>query len=473
MGNIILTKEQERCVDYDGGDLLIKGVAGSGKSYVILSRAKKAHDRYPASKITIFTFQNTLVTYTKALLHLQLKKNSIDVRTVDSYCKNLFLNMMKLPLNTEIGAISYDLLYKVLEKHQKKTMVHHRLYDKEIEFWKDEFNWIRGKCIKTKEEYLAAERTGRGSQVRVTRTDRELIWGVYLLLLDEMKKENLIDWNQIYIYLNDHADMIPENKKIDHVFVDEAQDMTLGKMKLLKRLARKTITVAADAAQKIHKSSFTWKEVGMDVSGGGSKSLSKSFRSTKQIVLLAEDLMKENRHSAPDDNEYTEAVIPEIEGALPRLCICKNVYTQNGYIKSLLGELDLSSKRVAIIVYSDQEVKKIRNAFQELGIRIQYIDPQRRDWDILEPGVKLVKAFSSKGLEFDHVIIPYLTDQMYPYRPDRVEEEALEEYLRQQRSVLYVAMTRARIGLSMLTIRGSESRFIDSFDPSHYEVECV
>ena len=473
MNTIALTKQQERCVDYEGGDLLIKGVAGSGKSYVILSRAKKVHDRFPELKTTIFTFQKTLVTYTKALLRLQLKDDAINVSTIDSYCKNLYLSMKRLPPSTQISALDKNIVISAIDAHRKQSTKDFRLYHKDIEFWIDEFNWIRGKCISSREEYKDAERIGRGSEVRVTREDRDVIWDVYRILLMKMRDSRVIDWNEIYIYINNHADQIPDDKKIDYVFVDEAQDMTLGKMKVLKTLTKRTITIAADVAQKIYKTSFTWKEVGIDVSGGGSKSLSKSFRSTKQIVLLAEDLMKENRISAPDNNEYTEAVLPEAEGILPRLCICKTPYLQNGYIESLLKEIDLSERRVAIIVYSDKEVTTIKKTFYAQGIKYQYIDPQTKDRDILSPGVKIIKAHSSKGLEFDYVIIPYLTDYMYPYKPNKVDKEAMEEYLRQQRSVLYVAMTRARIGLIMLTIRGSESRFIKSFAQSHYKVEVI
>lgn len=473
MDEIVLTKQQVKCIDYEGGDLLVKGVAGSGKSFVILSRAKKAYDKYPDAKIAIFTFQNTLVDYTKSLLQLQLKENSIDVFTIDSYCRNLYLEMSGLPQYTKISKISNELIEKVLAIHQNMTLLNHRLYRTAINFWIDEFNWIRGKCIETKEEYLSAERSGRGSQIRVTRMDRGLIWGVYLILLQEMQKDRIRDWYDIYIYLNKHIDKIPENRKIDYVFVDEAQDMTLGKMKILKALTRKTITIAADIAQKIHKTSFTWKEVGIDISGSGSKSLSKSFRSTRQIVLLAEDLMLKNRHMALQSEEYTEAVLPDVNGLIPQLCICKTVYKQNGYIKSLVTNIDLNSKRVAIIVYTNKELDTIKRSLYSMRIPYQYIDPQKSDWNILEPGVKIVKAFSSKGLEFDYVIIPYLTDQIYPLDVNQVDNSALDEYLCQQRSVLYVAMTRARIGLVMLTIQGQESRFIQDFNPEHYKIEYI
>lgn len=41
--NAVLTKEQLNCIKFDSGDLLIKGVAGSGKSYIVLKRAVKLY----------------------------------------------------------------------------------------------------------------------------------------------------------------------------------------------------------------------------------------------------------------------------------------------------------------------------------------------------------------------------------------------------------------------------------------------
>ena len=63
-----LTNEQEKCVDFTSGDLLIKGVPGSGKSYVIMKRAIKLKEKHPDCKVMVLTFANTLVKYTDELL---------------------------------------------------------------------------------------------------------------------------------------------------------------------------------------------------------------------------------------------------------------------------------------------------------------------------------------------------------------------------------------------------------------------
>ena len=71
------------------------------------------------------------------------------------------------------------------------------------------------------------------------------------------------------------------------------------------------------------------------------------------------------------------------------------------------------------------------------------------------------------------MIIPYMDDNIYPFKSFRVDEDQLEETLRTERSLLYVAMTRARATLVMLCINASASRFIDEFKTEHYDVVIV
>ena len=69
---IILTKEQESCLNYKGEKtLLVKGIAGAGKSVVIQNLARKlltGISKSDVNAIAIFTFNNTLNAYTKELI---------------------------------------------------------------------------------------------------------------------------------------------------------------------------------------------------------------------------------------------------------------------------------------------------------------------------------------------------------------------------------------------------------------------
>lgn len=476
--NIELTKEQNECVNFNSGDLLIRGVAGSGKSYVILKRAVKLYkEKAEQESVAIFTYTNSLVKYTDDLIQEKIGEGQIDVWTVDSYCMGIYWKITGKSFKVGKPEVYTELIRDTLAQHQKKTQLDHRFYDLNVEFFEEEFRWIREKCIKTKDGYIQADRKGRGSQVRLSVKDKEMVWSIFALFMRNAKRARFQDWPDLYVALNDFLYRIPEEKKIDYILLDEAQDMTVGKLKVLKALTRKSLTIAADVAQKIYKTSFTWKEVGIDISGRSSKSLSKSFRSTKQIVELAEDLMEHNRSKAGSSGEYTMAVLPTIEGVKPRLVKCRSIREENVYLINLVKTyMSAGDETIGIVCRTDKDVYDMKRFLMHHKLVPEIVDNKKKaeaNWSLLRPGIKIVKAHSSKGLEFDRIVIPYLDDSVYPFKAFRVDENQLEETLKTERSLLYVAMTRARASLVMLCLNTSASRFIDEFKSEHYSVEYV
>ena len=252
--NVALTKEQEECVNYKGNDLLVKGVAGSGKSYVVLKRALKLYkDSQGTASIKIFTYTNILVKYTDELLQDVLGGKFIDVATIDSYFVQIYKEMSRSRFYFNEKKIK-NLVDQVLVTHKKKYKKRHRFYSISNDFWLEEFQWIQEKCILSENEYIKTSRKGRGSEVKIASdNDKKMVWSLYELFCAEMKKNRFNTWSEIYLYINNNTGKIPNKFKIDHVFVDEAQDLTIGKLRALKAITKKTITIAADMAQKIYK----------------------------------------------------------------------------------------------------------------------------------------------------------------------------------------------------------------------------
>jgi superfamily I DNA/RNA helicase len=468
----ILTPEQKSCVNFNHGDLLIKGVAGSGKSYVILKRALKIYkEKKENESVAIFTFTNSLVKYTHDLLSQKLGSDEIDVFNVDSYCMGVYYRVIGKKFFVGDPATYTRLVKESLIEHKRIHKLEHRFYAMDTSFFEEEFRWIREKCIKTKADYISADRKGRGSQVRLSASDKEIAWSIFSQYVTKARREKYNDWADLYMILNDNLYRIPQDKKIDYVLIDEAQDLTVGMLKVLKALTNKSLTIAADVAQKIYKTSFTWKEVGIEISGRSSKALLKSFRSTKQIVRLAEDLMDKNRSKALE--EYTTAVLPEIEGEKPVLVRCNSLLEENTYLINLIKGYSYNDEVIGIVCRTHQDLKSVMNLLYRNNIQYQFIGKKMNDearWSLLKPGIKVVTAHSSKGLEFERVIIPYLDDSVYPFKTFNIDEEQLEEYLETERNLLYVAMTRARSTLTMLCLDLSSSRFIDEFNTDHYEM---
>ena len=63
----------------------------------------------------------------------------------------------------------------------------------------------------------------------------------------------------------------------------------------------KSISIIADAAQRIYKSGFTWAEVGLNVRGGRTIEFKKNYRNTIQIVRAALSLLEKE----DDKSDFT------------------------------------------------------------------------------------------------------------------------------------------------------------------------
>ena len=465
----ILTKEQKGCVDFGAGNLLIKGVPGSGKSLVLMKRALKLYKEDESESIYIFTYANSLVKYTKDLFDEKLGEGAIPVNTVDGYCVRIYSELSKKSFYAAKDYQYREIVDKSIQEHRNNHKVKTELYKKDRSFFEDEFKWITEKCIRSIDEYISSGRKGRGSQVRLGDSDKKIVWEMYEIYRNLAVKKGLMTWPDLYIYLIDNLHRIPESFRIDHVLLDEAQDLTIGKLIVIKHLSRKSLTIAADVAQKIYKTSFTWKEAGIDITGRSSKQLTKSFRSTKQIVTLAEDLMKVKRAKESDD--LTPMTIPDIDGDIPRLIRFSSMMREENFLIEFVRNLCDSDEVIGVICRTDREITRVKDLLNINKIPYEHIyKPPREEpkWNLLRPGVKIVTAHSSKGLEFDRVIIPYMDDTVYPNKGYRYDKDQLEEYLDMERSLLYVAMTRARESLTMMCVNSAASRFISEFEEGHY-----
>ncbi|MDO9074108.1 MAG: UvrD-helicase domain-containing protein [Rubrivivax sp.] len=98
-----------------------------------------------------------------------------------------------------------------------------------------------------------------------------------------------------------------------------------------------------------------------------------------------------------------------------------------------------------------------------------------RNYDKSRVDVQFITVHSSKGLEADHVIVPRVTSETLGF-PSRVEDDAVlllampggdsYEYA-EERRLFYVAMTRARRTVTLVTVARKESAFISELVRDH------
>ncbi|WP_434797374.1 3'-5' exonuclease [Terrisporobacter vanillatitrophus] len=473
--DVKLTKNQEECINSKANNLLIKGIAGSGKTLVLLRKAVKlkreAINNKENIKIGFFTYANTLTRYSQDLVNeIEDNNGMISVNTFHSHGLSILKNINTTrKLNIIYGSYKDDILKNSINQ-MKIVYSTNKILNKELDFWIEEISWIKGKKIYDKDSYINTSRIGRGTSYRLTKKDKEVVFKVYEDYNKRLRKSNKIDFDDISNLILDNFEFVPRDKRFDYVLVDEAQDLSYCQLLVLKMLAKKSIIIAADHAQKIYNNSFTWKELGINVQGNASKSLGKNFRSTKEIMNLANSLIVKNESNKGRDTDYELGKDVDGEGNKPIIYKCNTITKENEIMVELLKELNDGETVIGIPVRTNSKVKRsVIKALNDNNLEWEEVSKEKDvPWSILTPGIKVVTMHSAKGLEFDVVIIPRVNDGMIPKIDENEDDEAM---LEQERSLLYVAMTRAKEDLYLITSKGS--RFIDEMDRRLYEMDKI
>lgn len=458
MKDFKLTNKQAEIVEATGSELLIRGIAGSGKTIVLLRKAVKLAKDEPNKKFVIVTYNKTLKKSAEQQIE-EFMLNNLEILTFHSLAIKV-LNRTPGYGKFNVGKKCSELVKQAVSNENNRTK--NRLLDDEekLKFLIDEISWIKGMGIESREEYIKVNRTGRGSSIRLSKEDRSVIFNVleeYTKLMGRNK-----DFDDCAPELFKVLNKVPDDLKYDTIFIDEAQDLQLMQLKVLRGLSRERFIVAADKGQKIYKTSFTWKDVGLNILGGRTKILDETFRSTKQIVQLASCLQIND--SISKDEEFTVALLPNVEGPLPRWYKCsdRNVhdYAICKHIKTWS-----ENKNITIGVLSKEwrSLYRLKYQLENMGIQFEVVKSDEGNTHV--PGIKFTTFHSAKGLEFDYVLLTDLSNEKWKDSDDDEDKDI-------DRRLLYVSMTRAKSQLIIFS-HGAYPEVLNEIDSSLISTQSI
>lgn len=478
---IELTKEQQACLKYTGDKtLMVKGFAGAGKSVVLMTIAKKYLDKYgrgSKNKVALFTYQNTLVSTMREFLQVNGQSDDgVVVSTVNSYIKEIYDGWVrkgiapkrKYPTNDDAGkAIRINNVKKAISLHQTKYGKH-RFHDVDLEFWLEEFDWMKNMNIwkDDLDTYLVMPRKGRGGKIRMSSSDRVTAYQMFVTYCNHLESTKQGDWADQTLFLIRHADQIPEDKKFEHILIDEAQDLSLAQMIAIMHLYNSDMVIAMDMNQKIHNRFWTPKLLNIDST---TKKLTKSMRTTVEIEALAESVRSKNDIHLSDDDKSTRAV-PERSVKIPNIVHLESQAAERKYVVSLIRQYIKENPKITIglIAAKNKQIKIFSDWLTSEGIAHEQVTKDST-FSIAKPGVKVVTAFGAKGLEFDCVIIPMFAEGYFPFSFYTDDQEAMDEFIIKMRNLVYVSMTRAKYYLTITFYGNKGSRFLNDMDSDLYE----
>ncbi|ABI56462.1 HelD family protein [Alkalilimnicola ehrlichii MLHE-1] len=224
---------------------------------------------------------------------------------------------------------------------------------------------------------------------------------------------------------------------VKHLLIDEMQDYTPVQYAVIARLFRCNKTILGDANQSVNPYSASDAEQIQQAFMQASRvSLTKSYRSSYEITQFAQQI-------AP--NPELEAI--ERHGEPPRVVRCRTRKAELAHIEEQAMDFQASGHNtLGIICKTQRQAKRTHDRLSETLEGIRLLTEQSSGF---APGIIVCTAHMAKGLEFDRVIIPEVSEKNY--RTDM------------ERNLLYVACTRAMHRLTV-THTGAPAAFLPAAD---------
>jgi DNA helicase-4 len=273
----------------------------------------------------------------------------------------------------------------------------------------------------------------------------------------ELRQNDLVDFEDM---LNVAADLIEAGRwesPYALVMVDEMQDANEARARLIRALTAKRgrhLFAVGDDWQSINRFAGADLSImtGFEKWFGPTETLrlEQTFRSAQRITDISSDFIRKN------PAQLTKTVRSVVEGGDVVGIAVTDERKTSGAIRDLLDVYEelavIDSSRRTVFVLGRYR----RNE--------EYVPGDLHRWSHLEVGFHTVHG--AKGLEADYVIITGLVERAFPSAkeddpilqlamPDGDTFEDAEE-----RRLFYVAMTRAKLRVDLITVAHKESRFV-------------
>lgn len=421
---------------------VIRGAAGSGKTTTALlklrtsvafylSRARRQAEPRPV-KVLVLTFNRTLRGYIHELTERQLSQEpliSLEIATFSKWAQRL------------TGA-QYILDLDEASAHLRRLAA---VAGFDSEFAVEEAQYVLGRFhVNELDDYLSARRDGRGVTPRMERPARQqLLEHVIRPYLQFKTQNNRIDWGDLACELAD-----TQLEQYDVIVVDETQDFSANEVRavLNQRSADASVTFVLDSAQRIYPRNFSWVEVGVNLRPEKSHTLQTNYRNTRQIAQFASAMLT----GLPIDDNGTMPNFANARADGPKPVVLRGSYLDQvrGAIDFLRG-IDLTQQSVAFLHYKGW-FRDLTPTLDRLGFR--YVNLTGASvWPEGDENIALCTLHSSKGLEFDHVIMIGLDGSVLQVAvPDDEDQIDLAEHEPSARLRRLVAMGVGRAKESVL-----------------------
>lgn len=381
-----------------------------------VSALLERHDAAFIERIRFKSSAEFLTQLNQYLLHVENNYFSVaDLRVGRTVVPGAFIQQKfkayhRVPLLRRFGQVANDVRAYVRDKVDRKLTGGEKAtigegiprmfrYANVLDFYRDFYRWV-----------------GRPELLRLD-AQRPLEYAdVFPLLYLRIRMEGLAGY--------DH---------VKHLLVDEMQDYTPVQYAVLSRLFHCRKTILGDVSQTVNPYSASSAETIERVFPQADVvKLYRSYRSTVEITAFAQRISP-NPHIMPLERHGPEPAA--VRYASP----AKELQAVQALVAAFRGS---GNHSLGVICKTLRQATQVHEALQGPGVYLLTDESTA-----FKEGVVITTAHLAKGLEFDEVVVPFVSAQNYRTEVDK--------------SMLYVACTRAMHRLT-LTYTGQLTAFLSA-----------
>ncbi|MEK4213526.1 DNA helicase UvrD [Bacillus wiedmannii] len=219
------------------------------------------------------------------------------------------------------------------------------------------------------------------------------------------KKEVYVEDLPALIYIHHRITGIEIGQKFHHVVIDEAQDFSPFQVYVLKEITLgNSFTILGDLSQAIYdyqgiEDWSAFKEVFQET---GYYELTRSYRSTKEIIEFANEIIK--------NAEIPVGLATPVFRSGEEVKVIHAEDQFNEIMKTLKHLQNEDVKTVAVIGRTDDECRDIYEKLTNAGLAVNVIEADQSKY---EGGISVVPVYLAKGLEFDAVLLIDVDEEHY------------------------------------------------------------
>lgn len=448
---IFLHPSQRKLVDAEyKGTMKVSGGAGTGKTIAAIHRLKYLCQK-PDAKVLFTTYTKTLrINLADSIIKLGVPSNKYTLNNID----RVLLDVAKAyKIKDGYNVLDYSgdeeslKLWREVLETEVTEFDEQFLYDEYI----DVIVYYGNNDVK---EYMMQPRVGRNKALN--RKQRIEIWKLvekYVALKQERKVVDRLElFNETTNYLNEN-----NIHPYTNVIADEFQDFSNPELKFLRALVAEgenDLFLVGDPIQRIYTGrKMNFGAAGINVRGIRSKKLKINYRTTEPIKRVAVGVIKGVDYDDLDGGkESTKGYVSLIhDGVAPQYKIVSDANAEVEQVIEWLNEcLDNGIKlsEICIAAPSMQLLKGIQTRLHRDGTEYRVLKGEQKQGST--NGVDLCTFHSLKGLEYRVIILTDVNERNLPSKESEgypfsgMDNASKKEFLSAKRSLLYVAITRAR-----------------------------